>query len=357
MRLRNNKIFGLDVGASAVKVIQLQKEGQGYSLCAAGLAQIVPGADNGSTTSESKVQAIRSAVKSAGISSLHAVCSVSGPEVTVRGFRFPSLPDEEVEQAVMLEATQVCPFDMSRAVVDYQVADPIAGHDSDAAATGVAVADQTCGVIAASTQDVVRNKKQLAKAAGLNCVLMETDSLALLNCVKHFAESQGGNSIVILNIGDSQTNLVIDGMDGLPFVRDLPYAGSHIIDRLAAEQNVSRECVTESLHKDREHPDAGGDVPENLEAACRQLIANISETIRYYAAQAEGLRVEAIYVCGGFARTPGFTDLLARELREEVVLWNPLEHIRCPQNVPGSNLVTECGPAFAVATGLAMRSI
>ena len=357
MRLRNNKTFGLDVGSSAVKVIQLQKEGQGYSLCGAGLAQIVPGADGDSDVPESKIQAIRAGVKSAGIRSLHAVCSVSGPEVTVRGFKFPSLPAEEVEQAVMLEATQVCPFDMSRAVVDYQVADPTSWQESEPSAFGVEVAEQTCGVIAASTREVVRNKRQLAKAAGFNCVLMETDSLALLNCVKHFEKSQDGNSIVILNIGDSQTNLVIDGMDGLPFVRDLPYAGSHIIGRLAAERNVSREFVAESLHEERNNPDATGDICENLEAACRQLIANISETIRYYAAQAEGLQVEAIYVCGGFSQTRGFADLLARELREKVVLWDPLERISCPENVPGSHLVKECGPAFAVATGLAMRSI
>ena len=73
---------------------------------------------------------------------------MSGPEVAVRSFRFPSLPAEEMAGAVQLEAAQVCPFNVDDGKVDYQLMD--------------AKSDSGCGVLVASTNELINAKKKLA---------------------------------------------------------------------------------------------------------------------------------------------------------------------------------------------------
>jgi hypothetical protein len=50
-----------------------------------------------------------------------AVCGVSGPEVAVRDFEFPPLSAEDIDAAVQLEASQVCPFNAADSAVDYHL--------------------------------------------------------------------------------------------------------------------------------------------------------------------------------------------------------------------------------------------
>ncbi|GAG14958.1 unnamed protein product, partial [marine sediment metagenome] len=122
-------VFGLDIGSSAVKLIQMHKDNTGYAVTAAGVAEIAAGvaeiaagiaeiaAGEGSEDNSkiNTVKAISECLRSTETQTQLAVCGVSGPEVAVRYFSFPSLPPEEIEGAVLLEAAQICPFNVGDA--------------------------------------------------------------------------------------------------------------------------------------------------------------------------------------------------------------------------------------------------
>ena len=105
--------------------------------------------------------------------------------------------------------------------------------------------------------------------------------------------------------------------------------------------------------------DSIADEPElydSFEKACRKLIADVSETLRYYSAQSTS-NVNKLFVCGGFALARGFVELLNSHLGAEAVLWNPFNSIQCDSNQKFEDILSRTGPAMAVAAGLAMRSI
>jgi type IV pilus assembly protein PilM len=108
-RLERSEVLGLDIGSSKVKLIQLRKSGDGYTVTAAGINDI-PSSEDNSRKQANTVTAVRECLRSAGTQTPMAICGLCGPEVAVRGFKFPALPAEEVEGAVLLEAAQVCPF-------------------------------------------------------------------------------------------------------------------------------------------------------------------------------------------------------------------------------------------------------
>jgi len=352
LKLARNEVLGLDIGLSSVKIIQLRKDSSGYVVTAAGIVDIAASEDDNNLKETNIVSAICKCVESTGIQTRHAVCSVCGPEVAVRHFEFPLLPAEELEGAVLLEAEQICPFNIDDGAVDYQLI-----PDGE---------DKTSGILVAATNKAIERKSRFAKDASLNSVLIDVDGLALLNCFNEFEKPEAGRTTAILNVGSAFTNLAIMSDNGLPFVRDMVYAGNEIIKRIAEENNTSTETVRRILSgcQDSSEPrpsDGLGEpqleLGDSLGMACEKLIVDVSETLRYYAAQEKSTFVEKIFVCGGFALVKGFVELLDNRLDAAAVLWNPLEKMRCDGGRLCEDILRRNGPAMAVAAGLAMRLI
>jgi type IV pilus assembly protein PilM len=140
-----------------------------------------------------------------------------------------------------------------------------------------------------------------------------------------------------------------------PFIRDMTNAGDEILAQIAANNDTSVEAVKGILSDDSIADEPG--LHGSLENACRKLIADVGETLRYYSAQSTSSNVEKLFVCGGFALAKGFIELLNNRLGTEVVLWNPFDNIQCDASRQFEDILTKRGPAMAVAAGLAMRSI
>ncbi len=344
LNLKEAQVLGLDIGSSTVKIVQLRKNGDGFAVTAASIANIADGAETNENHKEiNTIRAISECVQSAGIQTPLAVCGVCGPEVAVRYFKFPSLLPEEIEGAVLLEAAQVCPFNVDDSAVDYQLM-----PDG---------ADSVCGVLVAATNKLIKRKSHLTEEARLNNVLMDVDGLALLNCFSEYEETKAGRTTAILNVGSSFTNLAIMGGNSLPFIRDIAYAGETIVKEVAAEKGVPQETVSRILSGCEDSSGTQLEIGDSLEKACRKLIVDVTETLRYYAAQEKSAVVEKIFVCGGFALVKGFVELLDKQLPAAVALWNPFDKIGCEAGRKCRDILQKNGPAMAVAAGLAMRSI
>jgi len=341
---KKTDVLGLDIGSCAVKMVALRKSDTGYTTTAAGITQIAPSEDDNHRRTNT-IQAIRKCFESARIKTKLAVCGVSGQEVAVRDFEFPSLLPDEIAAAISLEASQVCPFSAEDSAVDYH----LMPNDDN----------KTSGVLVAATNTLIKSKTQLAKEAHLNCILMDVDGLALLNCFNGLEDrqedSQTHPTVAILNVGGSFTTLAVMDNNGWPFIRDMTFAGNDIIAQIAAENNTSIETVMGILSGDPAAVEPG--FHDSLEKACQKLIADVAETLRYYTAQSASSNVKKILICGGFALAGGFVDLLNRRLGAEAVLWNPFDKIPCDGNRQCEDILSKAGPAMAVAAGLAMRSI
>jgi type IV pilus assembly protein PilM len=249
----------------------------------------------------------------------------------------------------MFEAAQVCPFNVDDISVDYQM---LSSNQKTVS-----------GLLVAATNRLIEKKVKLAKQASLDCVLMDVDGLALLNCLSECEKGNGGQTTTaVLNIGNSYTTLAImncRGTQSYPFVRDVAYAGVDIVKAIAEEKNMSAKDVESAIFGFD-----GGDSKEqvaifkdSLEKACEKLVVDVTETLRFYTAQGKSSFVERIFVCGGFAMVGGLVELLDKQLPAKIVLWNPFEKFGCTAGQACEDMLKKKGPAMAIAAGLAMRSI
>jgi len=342
-----HEIVGVDIGSHSVKVVQLRRTSAHWIVTNAGIVDISEkGADSPARRETNCSRALVNCVRVSGTGRKFAVCGVSGPEVAVRGFEFPAVPPEEVSRAVELEAKQVCPFNASDIAVDYHVMPDGKG--------------KTKGYLVVAAGPLVKYKERVARKGKLDCVLVDADALALLNCFKELEKPAENHGTAILNIGHLETVLAVEGNGGWPFVRSFNYAGDSIIRSIGAENDATPDAVKAAFAGDpKDLPPA---MHESFERACKRLIDEVTKTIRYYGAQEGSFAVSKVLVCGGFSLFGDMAKLLNQQLAIEVTLWNPFEKMRLQvsRNHKGALLKTvlrRSGPALAVAAGLAMRSI
>jgi type IV pilus assembly protein PilM len=346
-------VVGLDVGSSAVKMVSLDTNSDGCHVIAAAMST-VESIDGSEPSERAAMAAIEDCLKSSqrDISrDSYFVLGLSGPKkVKISSFNFGSLTLEEVAQAVMLEAAQVCPFDIRSSVVDYQL---IGTYEADSGGRWKKkkkkVHQSVKGVLAVATKEAIFRRRKLAEDTLLKCVLIDSEELALLNCLEKSLPPGEELPIAVVNVGMSLTTVAILGADGLPFVRDLGCSGGDIIDHIAKSSNTSAEQVQKRLSEGEGSADIGH--------ACKKLILDITETLAYYLASHGGNAIERVYVCGGFSLLDDFVKALAGGIEGRVSVWNPFLQMHCDDNIAGGDLIKKCGPAFAVAAGLAMRRV
>jgi len=335
-----NHLLGVDIGSAAVKVVALRRRGDRYTVTAAVGAPVENAASSDATYRAAAARALQNILRGAGLKTRCAVCGVCGPEVAVRDFRFPALPQDELESAVNLEARQVCPFSIDSGTVDFQI---LADRQQ-----------RNTGIIAAATNAAIRAKLDIVRIASLRCVLMDIDGLALLNACRNTLDAGETSLTAVLNIGAATTTLAVAAPNGLPFVRDIACAADVITRQIAKTHDTSVANAERSLADPAAAP---FNVAEALEAASSPLLADIAKSLRYYAAQEDSRPVERILACGGFTLVPGFVEMLNRRLGPAVERWNPFDNMQCDADEATRETVAHSGPVFAVAAGLAMRTV
>jgi type IV pilus assembly protein PilM len=342
--LSHYEVLGLDVGTSSIRMVQLSKENDKYAVVAANIIDVVAEDENNPVREADVVKALKKCLDNTKIRSKLAVCSVSGPEVAVRHFKFPPLQPQELEGAIRLEASQVCPFNIDTGVLDYQIV--------------ITEDNAVVGVFVAATNNVVARKVHIAEKASLNCVLMDTDGLALLNCLSQVKKGESGiTSSAILDVGASCTTLAVMGENGLPFVRTVPYAGNDIIAAIAQENSVRPEVAKKDVFGNTKPTIPQDVLQKGLEKACGKLITDVAETLRYHSAQEKSSPVDKLLVCGTFGMVRGFVDILNKQLPIKALLWNPFDTMHCAVGRQCLDIIQAKGPAMAVAAGLAMRFV
>lgn len=347
-RLEMNTLewVGLDIGSFSVKMVQGRWFHKQFTATGACLVEL------GETeTSEEHKQgeippAIRNCLQKASMKTPAAVCAHSGPEVLTRHFQFPPLPEEALAQAIHLEAQQMSPFDLNQSIVDFQ-------------AIGSARRSQEGhqGFMVVAMRDAIQRKIEWVKAAGGKVLLMDVEGLAALNCLQACLPEPPAGAIALINIGNRFTTVSILGEDGIPFIRDLTYAGKNICTTIQQQTGLAGQEIRNALFAAEDSAVLPDEIQAALKNASRRNIADINETLRYYLTQHSTSELTGIYLTGGWALSRPFVDLLAGALPMDVEVFNPFQTLPIKAPPAQEALMKTSGPALTVAAGLAMRTI
>src|SRR6266508_3237822 len=341
---RKAATFGLDIGTSAVKAVELSEaKGGGFTLksfASLGLPRDTIG--EGTIKDPAAVSdAIRECVKKAGISSTSAVISVSGREAIVKRVPLPKVSAKELADAILLEAEHHIPFAIDEVFLDYQVVGETANSMS---------------VVLVATKKVkVLEYVSVVEEAGLDAVVVDLDAFAVQNQYELGTSSNGGEAAALIDIGAAvmKTNVVHGGAS--IFARDVPFGGNNYTDAIAQRLGIPVEQA-EAAKQGREVGVNWDDLVPALETVSRELSLEIQRTFDYFASTAESERIGKIVLSGGCAKLAGIEDFLASSWGVPVELARPFDAIDCDPSQISDAELRDLGPVFAVAVGLGLRT-
>ncbi|MBM4134828.1 MAG: hypothetical protein FJ245_13795 [Nitrospira sp.] len=122
----SRQLLGLDIGSSAIKLVQMREQKGKYVLQKFGIKLLEPEVIVDGTVMDAArvVTAIKELLQESNVKLKNVAMSISGHSVIVKKISLPPIPDEELEGQVKLAAEQYIPFDINEVNLDFHVLTP-----------------------------------------------------------------------------------------------------------------------------------------------------------------------------------------------------------------------------------------
>lgn len=341
-RGKKQSTFGLDIGSSAVKVVELADAKGSLTLQTFASVPLPRNVIAEGTIKDPAVvtEAIKECVDKAGIKSKAAVISISGREGMTKRVPLPKVSARELADAITLEAEHHIPFAVDDVFLDYQVV----GESVDAMSV----------VLVAVKKVKVLEYVAAVEQAGLEALVVDLDVFAIQNQFELNHPEPADEAVALIDIGATvmKTNVMRGGTS--VFARDVPFGGHNYTQAIAQRLNIPFEKA-EAAKQGQDVGVAWDDLVPALEAVSRDLSMEVQRTFDYFASTAESERIGRIVLSGGCARLAGIDEFLSSSWGVPVEIAQPLEHVEYDAGQFSAEELDQAGPLLAVAVGLGLR--
>lgn len=337
-----NEAFGLDLGRSFIKVVEVKTSGKKRVLTAAANAPTPAGGIQTDAPLELKkvAEAIKAAVKTSGVKSNKCNVSIVESQVVTRLIQMPSLTDKELSSAINWEADQYIPLPLKDVSLQYKiVSKPPPGK------TG-----KMDVLLVAAPKRIIEKYVKLTRDSGLVLSAIETESTSLARALT----VPGDLPAVIVSIGAASTELVLVREGNVLFTRSVLTGGYALTRAIMAEFNMNQTQAEQYKHAyGVVENQLGGKVAGVLKPLIEVVVVEILKALEYSRSHLQGSVFNRIVVCGGGAYLPGLSEYFTQRTSLEVSLgdpWQGFEKEGLILKIPGQSSF------YTVATGLAIRS-
>jgi type IV pilus assembly protein PilM len=210
-------------------------------------------------------------------------------------------------------------------------------------------------LVVAVKKEIINSYTNAIRAAGLEPVVCDVDYFALENMFElNYDPPESGGPVALVNIGArySSINILKEGRS--TFTGDVPVGGVEFNDALIRQLGVSPEDA-DALKRGKA---AGGVDAETAEpvigSVTEFIVEEIQRALSFFWTAATDEPLGAVVLSGGPARMPGLSSQLKDRLECNVEVADPFRRLTIDGRVDRS-LIEQCGPALAVAVGLATR--
>ncbi len=339
--------LGVDIGASGIKVVELQKEGVKVQLSSYGVGELKDSLVSSNWQNEARriARMLKEVCDKAGMNSKNAVAALPTYSVFSSIITLANVDLKDIESAVKWEAKKVIPLPLEEMVIDWvEIKDEPASKASGGKNLKV--------LLTGAPRNLIEKYIAIFSEAEFNLISLETETLSLIRSLAGNDKS----TIAIAEIGSGTTDIFI-AEKGIPVLsRSLDAGGLSITKALSESLNVNLDRAEQfkfdlgvsSLESDE------SSIPKIIADSITPIVNEIKYTLKLYQSK-NGGSPEKIILSGGSALLVNFTNYLSKVLDCKVIIGDPWSRINCPVDLIPK--LKELGPRLAVAAGLAMREM
>lgn len=345
LSFRNHEpLFGMDIGHSSLKVMQMEVGknkvptviGYGSSHRYA-VNSIVDGAIVDYKSMSDALHNLFDKRLVGMISTRKVACTVPLSHSFSRPLKLPVMEDDDLKQAVQLEAEQYIPVAPENLYLDYDVIRRDANNIE---------------ILAVATpKKIIDSYMKFLEAMGLEPVTLEPTMNATAR-IFGMADQAHDQPTVLVDFGAEATDIAV--YDQTLFVNNTVQGGSNtMINSIAQTLGVDREEAFRV--KNEEGLKLSGhlrNIGEAVKPTLDNLIREIQKIIRYYDDRVAigGRKISHAIMTGGGANMPGLSDYISKELGVPVRMLDPWSRINFgelppPPELERSMFITVAGEA------------
>ncbi|MBI2038583.1 MAG: type IV pilus assembly protein PilM, partial [Candidatus Nealsonbacteria bacterium] len=210
--------FGLDISDLSMKIVNLKKRKDKFSLACFGETMIKPGIINGGEIQDEKelIKIIKTAiVKAMGekIKTKYVVASLPEEKAFLQVIQMPRLSEDDLKSAIIYEAENYIPLPIEKVYLDFQIVTPLQNH-----------LDHLDVLIAALPKQTIDPYVNCLKSAGLKSIALEIESLSLARAL--IKNELVVSPCLLIDLGATRTSFIIFSGSCLRFTSSIPISSA-----------------------------------------------------------------------------------------------------------------------------------
>jgi type IV pilus assembly protein PilM len=335
--------FGLDIGTSAIRLVELKGNGPEKTLMKYSYVPV----DSRVVLSDSKndqqklAQTIEELLSKAHMPSNNVAVAIPSQRVFSTVTDFDRLSSGELSRAIRYQADSLIPTPLDESKIDWAI---IGDSPKDQSKVEV--------LLSSVPNKYVEQRLDMLESIGLNVISFEPANLALTRAL---LPPETTAPMMLIDIGHKATDIVVT-LNGTPrLTRSLPTGTEAIIRAAAQNLNVDEKQAEQFVFKfGLSEQKLEGQVYQAIIGAVDLLTAEVDRSIKFFQDRYTSSKVDQIVVTGGASSLPEFPLHLANKYGVNVEIGNAWRNVNfAPER---QNELLAISNQFGVAAGLAERS-
>lgn len=334
--------FGLDIGTTAVRAVQLAPSGPNrWTLRHYGYAPI----DLKTATADSAEarhrlgEVIMTVVGQSGIRTKNVAIGLPAGKTFITVVDMPALSDAELQGTIKYQVDQYIPMSSDDAKVDWSLLGQSL-HDPS----------QQEVLLASTATSYAEERLELVEGLGFEVIAAEPDSLAMIRSV---LTPNAKDAQVIVDIEEQSINVAITYGDVPRLVRTIPNGLSTLVHAAVQNLNIQEDQARQFILKfGLAHDKLEGQVAHALENTLDGFASELSKSIKFFQTRYPALSIGNVLLVGYASTIPEVDKYIANKIGIQTTKANPWGKITTPSN---DQQLASVGAEFSVALGLAQR--
>jgi type IV pilus assembly protein PilM len=337
-----SEFFGLDIGASAIRLVELRGHGSVKTLVKYAYTPV----DSKLTQSDSKVDQlklgaiIQELLKEAGLTTRNVAVGIPSNKVFTTVVDIDKLAPTEMAKSIRFQADSLIPTPLAQSKIDWAIIgdSPKDRNKAELLLTSV-------------PNEFNEGRLEVLEGIGLNVIAFEPDNLAMARAL-----IAPGSILpqMILDIGTISTDLVISMRDAARLTRSIPTGAEAIVRSAMQNLNIEEKQAQEIVFKfGVDKTKLEGQVYDAIISSVDILITEVDKSIKFFQGRYPDVKLDRIIMTGASSILPEFPLYIANKFGINVEIGNSWRNISFAANK--ENELSSVSNYFGVAAGLAER--
>jgi len=358
-----NGAVGIDIGSSAIKVVEIKKKGGKTILETYGAIALGPyGAlEVGRVTNlpvEKIAEALKEVLKQSGVTTTSGAFSIPVQSSLIFNVELPAtVKESEMAAIIPTEARKYIPVSITEVSLDYFVLPHKESSFEEMNTVTVNSeipqkgADKTNILVVATQNDAISKYRSIVSQCSLSASFFEIEIFSSIRA--NFEREL--SPVLLMDFGASRTKLSIVEFGMVKSYHTIDRGGSDITDSISKSLSIS---FSEAEKMKKEFGLFGNPAEKSLSDIIKIHVDYIfSETnnalLEYEKKYSRA--ISKVIFTGGGALLKGLPEVAANNFRAEIEIGHPFSKVNAPAFL--EKVLETMGPEFAVALGLALRKL